>query len=238
MTLSIRVALLGWLLASWPALALSEDLPVKPFQARYEVYGSGFSIGEAVMSLNLAGDAYQMSTRVRPNGLAAMLVSGQIDEQASGEIREGAIRPIRYERRVETPKKKQTVQLRFDWSAKQIQASDNERRATLPLSSGVMDPLSLNLQAMWDLQNGRAPTQYVLADETELKTYQIKNEGEETLDTSVGKLRAIRLSQAKPGKTRITTFWFAPSLHYLPVRVMQQKDNKEVLRMEIRAVER
>ncbi|HRE53713.1 MAG TPA: DUF3108 domain-containing protein [Candidatus Competibacter sp.] len=238
MTLSIRVALLGCLLASWPALALSEDLPVKPFQARYEVYGSGFSIGEAVMSLNLAGDAYQMSTRVRPNGLAAMLVSGQIDEQASGEIREGAIRPIRYERRVETPKKKQTVQLRFDWSAKQIQASDNERRATLPLSSGVMDPLSLNLQAMWDLQNGRAPTQYVLADETELKTYQIKNEGEETLDTSVGKLRAIRLSQAKPGKTRITTFWFAPPLHYLPVRVMQQKDNKEVLRMEIRAVER
>ena len=85
MTLPIRVALLGGLLALSPALALPDYLPVKPFQARYEVYGSGFSIGEAVMSLNAAGaNAYQMRTRVRPNGLAAMLVSGQIDEQASG----------------------------------------------------------------------------------------------------------------------------------------------------------
>jgi len=54
-------------------------------------------------------------------------------------------------------------------------------------------------------------------------------------DFSTGKRGA---AVASPGKTRITTFWFAPPLHYLPVRVMQQKDNKEVLRMEIRAVER
>ncbi|MBL8251149.1 MAG: DUF3108 domain-containing protein [Candidatus Competibacter sp.] len=235
----VCAALLGSLLASGPDLALSDELPVKPFRARYEVYGSGFAIGEAVMSLAAAGpNAYQMSTQVRPNGLAAMLVSGQIDERASGEIRDGAIRPLRYERRVETPKKKQTVQLRFDWAAGQLHASDNERRATLPLSPGVLDPLSLNLQVMWDLQRGRLPPQYVLADETETKDYQIKNEGEETLETSVGTLRAARISQAKPGKTRITTFWFAPDLRYLPVRVLQQKDNKEVLRMEIRAVER
>ena len=36
----------------------------------------------------------------------------------------------------------------------------------------------------------------------------------------------------------MTTFWVAPDLQYLPVRIMQEKDGKEDLRMEIRAVER
>ena len=231
----ISSLMLGFSLAH----ASPNDLPVRPFQARYEVYGSGFSIGEAVMTLTAAGPgAYQMSSEVRPNGVVALLVSGQIDEKANGEIRDGMVRPTRYERRVETPKKKQAVQLRFDWSANQIQARDNQDQATLPLSPGVVDPLSLNLRVMWDLQRGRVPSEYALVDETELKTYQIKNEGEESLDTPLGTLRAVRISQSKPGKTRITTFWFAPDLHYLPVRVVQKKDGKELLRMEIRSVER
>lgn len=234
------VALVGSLLLGCSSVKASpDDLPVSPFQARYEVYGSGFSVGEAVMTLTAAGSgAYQMSSKVRPNGLAALLVSGQIDENVSGEIRDGVVRPTRYERRVDTPKKKQVVQLRFDWPASQIQARDNQEQATLPLSPGVVDPLSLNLRVMWDLQRGRVPPQYALVDETQLKTYQIRNEGEENLDTPLGKLRAARISQSKPGKTRITTFWFAPDLHYLPVRVVQEKSGKEVLRMEIRSVER
>ena len=241
MKLSVRaVALGGWLLLGSPAAQTGPDgLPVAPFQARYEVYGSGFSVGEAVMSLAATGpNAYRMRSEVRPNGLAALLVSGRIDETASGEIREGAVRPDRYERLVETPKKKQTVQFRFDWSANRVQARDNQEQASLPLSPGVVDPLSLNLRVMWDLQRGQVPQEYTLIDETELKTYRIRHEGEERLDTTLGPLQAARISQSKPGKTRITTFWFAPSLHYLPVRVAQQKDGKEVLRMEIRAVQR
>ncbi len=234
------VALISSLMLGFSlAHASSDDLPVKPFQARYEVYGSGLSIGEAVITLTATGSgAYQMSSEVRPNGVVALLVSGQIDEKVSGEIRDGVVRPARYERRVETPKKKKTVQLRFDWSASQIQARDNQEQTTLPLSPGVVDPLSLNLRVMWDLQRGHLSPEYALVDETELKTYQIKNEGEENLDTPLGTLRAVRISQSKPGKTRITTFWFAPDLHYLPVRVVQEKDGKELLRMEIRAIER
>jgi hypothetical protein len=36
----------------------------------------------------------------------------------------------------------------------------------------------------------------------------------------------------------MTTFWVAPDLQYLLVRISQEKDGKEELRMEIRAVER
>ena len=241
MTFSLRpVVLIACLLLGYSvAQAASDSLPVSPFRARFEVYGSGIPIGEAVMTLASAGPGtYQMRSEVRPSALATLLVSGQIDEKVSGEIHDGALRPTRYERRMETPRKKQTVQLQFDWSAQRLEAQDNQQHASLPLTPGVLDPLSLNLRVMADLRHGRLSDQYSLADETEIKSYQIKNEGEETLDTSLGKLPAVRISQSKPGKTRITYFWFAPTLQYLPVRIAQHKDGKELLRMEIRALDR
>ena len=222
------------------SLATAADgLPVAPFQARYEVYASGFSIGEAVITLTAAApDAYQMSSDVRPNGLVALLASGRIHEQASGKIHHGAIRPIQYERLLDTGRKSNRMQLYFDWSAAQIQARYNSEQATLPLSPGVVDPLSLQLVVMRDLQRGQVPNQYSLVDKTEIKTYHIRNQGEEMLDTPLGPLRTVRINQYTPGKTRMTTFWVAPEQHYLLVRISQEKNGKEEVRMEIRAVER
>lgn len=221
------------------AVAATNGLPVTPYQARYEVYASGFSIGEGVIALTSAGPGiYQMSSDVRPNGLVALLASGRIHEQVSGEIRDGAIRPSQYERLLDTGRKSSSMQLRFDWPAGQVLARNDSEQATLPLSPGVVDPLSLQLVVMADLRRGQTPSQYSLVDKTEIKTYQIRNRGQETLDTPLGKLNTILINQYTPGKTRMTTFWVAPDLQYLPVRIMQEKKGKEDLRMEIRAVER
>lgn len=227
----------AWALS--PLATAADGLPVAPYQARYEVYASGFSIGEAVVTLTAVGTgAYRMTSDVRPNGLVALLASGRIHEQVSGEIRDGAVRPSQYERLLDTGRKSDHMQLRFDWSTGQVQARHNADQATLPLAPGVVDPLSLQLVVMGDLQRGRAPSQYSLVDKTEIKTYQIRNQGREVLDTPLGKLNTVLINQYTPGKTRMTTFWVAPDLQYLPVRIMQEKKGKEDLRMEIRAVER
>lgn len=232
------IALIGWLAAGSPLALADGGLPVTPFQARYEVFGKGLSLGEAVMSLTAVGsDGYRMSSDVKPSGLAALLASARVHEQVNGKIHDGRIQPIRYERQMDTGKKSSNVQLDFDWQANQVEASDNAEQATLPLSPGVVDPLSLNMVVMRDLQLNRLPKQYTLVDEIELKTFQIHNQGEETLNTPLGQLRTIRISHSKPGNTRITTFWFAPELHYLPVRIAQYKKGQEVMRMEVRAAE-
>ncbi len=232
------IVLIGSLLFGAVATA-ADGLPVAPFQARYEVYASGFSVGEAVVTLTAAGpNGYQMSSNVRPNGLVALLASGRIQEQASGEVYEGAIRPLQYERQLDAGKKSSHMQLRFDWPAGQVEARHNADQATLPLAPGMVDPLSLQLLVMGDLQRGQVPPQYRLVDKTEIKTYQIRNQGEETLSTPLGELRTVRINQYTPGKTRMTTFWVAPDRQFLLVRIAQEKDGKEELRMEIRAVAR
>ena len=232
------IALTGSLLFGAVATA-ADGLPVAPFQARYEVYASGFSVGEAVVTLTAAGpNGYRMNSDVRPNGLVALLASGRIQEQASGEVYEGAIRPLQYERRLDAGKKSSHMQLRFDWLAGQVEARHNADQATLPLAPGMADPLSLQLLVMGDLQRDQVPAQYRLIDKTEIKTYQIRNQGEETLSTPLGELRTVRINQYTPGKTRMTTFWVAPDRQFLLVRIAQEKDGKEELRMEIRAVAR
>ena len=233
----ITITLIGWL-ATGSSLTLADGgLPVTPFQAHYEVFGKGLSLGEAVMSLTAVGsDGYRMNSDVKPSGLAALLASARVHEQVSGKIHDGYIQPIRYERQMDTGKKSSDVQLNFDWQANQVEARDNAQHATLPLSPGVVDPLSLNMAVMWDLQRNRLPKQYTLVDETELKTFQIHNQGEEILDTPLGQLRTVRISHSKPGNTRITTFWLALELHYLPVRIAQYKKGQEVMRMEVRTV--
>lgn len=223
-----------------PSLVFAADpLPVPPYQARYEVFASGFAVGEAIITLSAPKPgAYRMSADARPNRLAAILASSRVHEQVSGELQEGAIRPRDYERQLEAAKKSEHMQLTFDWAAGQLQARNNAERATLPLTPGVVDPLSLQLMVMRDLRSGRLPDHYSLVDKTEIKTYQIRNLGQETLNTSLGKLKTTRINQFTPGKTRMTTFWVAPDLHYLLVRISQEKRGKEELRMEIRSVDR
>lgn len=215
------------------------DLPMAPFQARYHLYGSGLPVGEALMSLDVVGaKGYAMRFEVRPNKLVALLASHRIQEQASGEIHDGQVRPLYYERQANTGRETQQVQLRFNWPAAQVEAHSNAKQATLPLSPGVTDPLSLNLTVMWDLQRGQLPEQYALVDGTEPRIYQIRNEGEETLKTALGLLRTVRISQTRLDGNRTTTFWFAAELQYLPVQIARQKNGREDLRLEIRSLER
>lgn len=222
-----------------PWVNAADGLPVTPYQARYEVYASGFSIGEAVVTLSAVGsDGYRMSSDVQPNGLAALFASGRIQEQASGHIRNGVVRPDQYQQQLDTGRKSKHIQLHFDWSANQIQARSDAEQATLPLSPGIIDPLSLQLLVMGDLQRGQLPNQYRLVEKITIKTYQIRNQGEEVLDTPLGPLRTVRINQYTPGKTRMTTLWVAPDQHYLVARIAQEKNGKEELRMDIRSVQR
>ncbi len=219
--------------------AARAELPLAPFQARYEVYGSGLPVGEALMTLAAVGaNGYALRFEVRPHPLVALLASQRIEEQASGEIHQEQARPLDYQRRIETNKGTQQTQLRFDWAAGQVTAQTDAGSATLPLSPGVTDPLSLNLAVMWDLQRGQLPERYALVDGVEPRIYQIRNEGEETLNTALGALRTVRISQTRPDGKRTTTFWFAVEQHYLPVRIARQKKGREDLRLEIRSLER
>lgn len=231
----LSTALTGLLLS---AAAAAASLPIPPYQATYQVYGAGIPLGESLVELRDAGDGrYQMRSEVKPTGLASLLVAEQLNEQVSGRFRDGLPLPSRYEQQRNGSKGPSTQRATFDWEDRRVLTEADGQTARHALSARVVDPLSLHLLVMQDLKRGQLPGQYTLVDETELKTYRVNADGEDILDTPLGKLRTIKISRQKPGSNRVTRLWFAPDLDYLLVQIAQTKDGKEVLRMQIKGVE-
>lgn len=237
MRLKYLLSLLGLWCLTWSLLAAASPLSVPAFEVHYKgsAYVSKLPIaGELVLSLAYEGnDHYRMSTEIQPSGSAALLISSS--ERVRGKLRNQTILPLSYEHRVSGIKNSRT-QLTFHWQEGTLHAEHDDEQVTLPLSSGVVDPLSLYLVVMTDLQQNRMRDQYTFVDDDELKAYQVERDGKETLPTPLGDLSTIRVSQRREGSSRITTLWFAPSLKYLPVQIVQEKKGKEVLRMTIEAV--
>lgn len=228
-------------LAAWAAMltlvtsvATADALPVPPFAATYTVYARGLPLGEGQIVLEDAGGGhYRMRSEVRPTGLAALVVGDRVSESAEGHYREGVVYPVQYRHLRNGGNETVEIHADFDWQQYQVAARENEEQVLLPLRDGVVDPLSLHLLAMSDLSNRRTPDRYSFVDDLAIKTYSVRQQGEETLQTPIGQLRTLKISQNRPDSTRITTLWFAVDLHYLPVQIRQEKKGRETLRMTI-----
>lgn len=231
------LALAGLLLTASGRAA--DTLPVKPFKARYG--------GVAMVKLKPVDLSFKSNMeltlsdagngRYRMESVVSGVV-GSINSQVDGAIQGEEVRPLLFQQTLNTMKTSQT-QARFDWQNKKVETRDDDEQRTLPLTDGVVDPLSLYLLAMWDLQSGRKPRQYTLVSGVRLKTYKATLEGEETLATGMGKLRALRVvsRRDKDDDNDRTILWFAPELGYMPAQLVRIEDGKEMLRMTIQAVE-
>jgi hypothetical protein len=214
-------------------------LPVKPFQARY---GGSAVVSTLKFNLNVTGNLeltlrdlgdnrYQMDQKITG-------VLGSIDAQAQGRIKGNRIYPERFEQETSASFKKSKTRLDFDWKNKTLDARKEKEEKTLPLTENVLDPLSLYLLLMWDLQQGRPLQEYTLANGPRLRTYQAAMDGGEVLDTPIGKLRTVRVvgKRIKTEDDREATVWFAPELGYLPVQIVNREDGVETMRMRVEAV--
>lgn len=205
---------------------------IRPFEADYRVYAYAAYLGEGRIALRIDGERYRMSLDAEARGLAKLLVRDGLHESASGLLTDDGPRPAVYR----SQRLRRISELRFDWQAGKASARRGDRQADLALQPRTVDPLSLYLLAMWDLQRGHTAASYRLIDGIELKTYRIRHHARESLDTPLGRLSAVRISRSRPGKNRVTSLWFAPALAYLPVRVVQTEAGEQRLRLEIQAI--
>lgn len=218
--------------------AVSAELPVTPFEARYRVYAKGVPAGEGTIILrNAGGDRYRMESSVRATGLARLILRDEISEQVEGRIGE-QVEPLHYRYQRSGGSRDEHTEYRFDWTSSNIRAVHNETSAELALTPRVLDPLSTYLQAMWDLKAERRIEEYQLLDDTRIRAYRVEYQGSETLSTSMGDLLTTKVFRQRPGSSRAVVFWFANDYDYIPVQVIQYRDGSENLRMELRDLQR
>lgn len=223
----------------WSTLSGAADsLPVSPFMARYDGFvaltDSPINMrvnGKLEMALQDAGNGqYRMDYELK--GLI-----GSVEAHAKGIFQDNNLRPLKFRQKIKGIKQSRT-DINFNWQQNILDVSEDEESEMLPLTERVVDPLSLHLLVMWDMQQDQIPRQYTLVSGVRLKDYGIEMEGEETLQTPLGNLRTLRVRSTRvdPGSDRVTKLWLAPELDYLPVQMVHENDGEETMRMLLEEV--
>ncbi len=235
--LSISAVILSGMLLLAPviragaATAPAGEPLAHPFQATYEVRRGRLEFARSIFSLHDEGAGTWLYRSVtRPAGLVSLFRDDVITETTHFRIHDDSLRPQSYTYRHENSSRDRDQSVEFDWHAMVAHTVNEGRKRDLTLTSGMTDRFLAQLALSRDLAAGRGPAPaYTVVDRGEIKHYTLQRAGEDKLRTPAGQFAAIRVTKHDPDSKRVTTFWCAPALDYLPVKMEQSEPGEPTI---------
>ena len=232
-------------LITWAALAAilslasaqgAEEKPLPMFNAQYSLKRNGITLGISTRSLTTAKDGtYIYASTTQATGIIAWFVKDRIDEYSKWSFDGTHIRPLEYVYDRHGGSKTRNVNLKFDWQRHIVTNTIDGDPWRMEIPPNAQDKLVYQLSIMYDLLKGKKDLEYKIADGGKLKDYAFDIEGEEVLNTALGKIKTVRIQRI--GDRRDTTVWCAPQLFYLPVKLEQQDTDGSHLTMQLTSVQ-
>lgn len=193
-------------------------LPPK-FSARYEVRMAGLTLGEALVKYQqLGSDGYRYSSVTRPLGIAALFYNTEIKESSEGQITGQGFRPDRYDY-TRVGNKARDASLVFDWGNLKVTNTVAGKTWDMEIPKDALDRMVSQLQLMRDLARDDNDLTYRIADGGKLREFTLEYAGRERVSTPYGPMETIKVTRQEKNGRRATTFWCAPALQYLAVRI-------------------
>jgi hypothetical protein len=231
----LLLLLTGWTLPHYNAAADSSKT-LSPFSAQYVLKYIGIPFGEVRVQLQLSTDGrYSYSAHTIPVGIAAMLHRDEVTEQSEGLIRDGVVTPVNYRYHHERERKPRVVSVDFNWRTHRVTNTILGSRWSMEIPPAAQDKFSQQLALMLALLRGETEIRFNVADGGRLKSYLFQREGEERATTEGGVFHCIKLSRSKNNNPSQATFWMAPELNYLPVRIERRGKNERAT-LELRSL--
>lgn len=227
------------------ALALtagaSADAPApRPFVAAYAVSYRG--MGAGTLTFKLAREAssgqYSFETHPSPSALARLFISGAALERSVMEIGSDGVRPLEWRLDDGKSSSKKDGALHFDWARKRVSGAIEGETVDLPTEPGLQDRSSIQISVATALMRGAEPGTVPLIDDNRIKRYTYTKKESAVLDSPLGKLDTVIYESTREGSSRVSRFWLAPSLDYLPVRAEQIRKGKVETVMALTSLER
>jgi Protein of unknown function (DUF3108) len=236
-SLAVVVTVLG--AAAAVGASASEPPVPAPFVAKFAIEWKGLTAGYSQLELTrTAPNAYTYKSRNVARGIFRLAFPDAISQSSSFSIVDGGVRPSSYHADDGARDSGKTVTLQFDWQTRRVTGVSEGKPVDLALEPGTQDALSVQIELMHELAEGRAPKRFWLIDNDEIKEYQYVREGTVTLDTPLGKLAAVIYRSERAGSDRVTRLWLAPSLGNLPVRAERSRAGKIDFALSIRELRR
>jgi hypothetical protein len=228
-----------WLLALLAALvgATASADELKPFQASYDWIWHGMTVAVSRLQLQQQDQKWVYRSRSEPRGLGRMFSERPVSESILEVTAEG-VRPLSYKADDGTSSTKRDADIQYDWQNQRVTGVNEDAKIDMPIPPGMQDDLSVQIALMVALMRGQTPDKFSLLSGGSLREYRYSRDGEETLSTPVGKIPTIIYRSEKQYSPRVTRFWCAPSLGYIPLKVEQKRDNDIEWTMQVQSVQR
>lgn len=202
---------------SLPAMA-----EVKPYSANYNFNIEGKYNGTASRVLKQNGTQWSYQMNANAGKLASASMSSTFSEN------NGIILPQTSSTTYKIFGVGRTETLSFDHAKKQYVSNYKGKNNTVKMPNTALDDLGLEMQIREDLKANKFRGSYIMADRNKVETVPFTKSETTKISVPAGTFDVVRIDRVHDDKSRQTSFWLAPKLDYLPIKVVQTNDGKKM----------
>lgn len=195
----------------------SVSFAMSPFNASYQFSYNGKNMGTATRVLSQNGNNWTYSFSAK----AATLASAT--ETSRFSFINGQIQSQSFSRQSKVLVHNNNLNIQFLSKDQVIKTKKDDKARSFAWQSGVLDELNAELQVREDLKKSSTlKSAYYIADAKAVDQRQFIKQGNETVKTSFGTFETIKVLLKHDDSEKSSTFWLAPKLDYLPVKMTHQ----------------
>ena len=170
---------------------------------------------------------YSYTLKTEPTGFWKLIANGSINESSQFEIIDGEIKSINYRLNDTIRRNPRESVVDFDWSKKTIQGFYKDRVIDFNLEKRTLTRILLQIEIMHQKQRNNLKDSYLIIDKDEIKEIDIAstNSGKK-ISVPFGSYEVVEVSHQSKNSSRINTFWLAPGLDFIPIKLEQTEGNK------------
>lgn len=190
--------------------------------ARFRLAALGATVGELTWRLVVDAAGITFSAHSATAGLAALVRNVEEIESSTLRWHDGVLRPVHYRYQRTGDKRARVVEVALEWSEGVARGTGPAGPWEVPLTPGTFDELCYVLAVIDGLRAGKQQLSVPVVDGGTVESLQFQVRDHPRLDTRLGPLETVRVERLRDDG-RATSYWFAPSLGYLPVRILHEE---------------
>lgn len=200
-----------------------------PITADYNLTVDNKYNGTATRSLTKSGDTWNYKVDAKAAGIASAKQRSTFTLSGNNVIPTSASTTYRLFG------VGRTHDMKFSNSGKNVVSTYRGKASNLSSANRAFDDLSLEAQIRQDLLSGKFSGNYYMVKKDKIEKTPFKKAGSSKITVPAGTFDTVRVDRIHDDSDRSTSFWLAPSLDYLPVKVLQNNDGKR-MEMELTKV--
>ncbi|WP_201617845.1 DUF3108 domain-containing protein [Psychrobacter urativorans] len=220
LTMGASIAAIGALSMTAPTIASAKT--VQPSSANYNFTVEDKYKGTATRTLSKSGNVWKYNVKARVAGVASAAQSSNF------AIVGDNVSPTQASTTYKIFGIGRTHNLNFNGGKKQVISTYKGKSINLNMAQQAFDDLSLEVQIRQDLLNGKFSGNYYMAKKDKIEKTPFKKSGNPRVTVPAGTFDTVRVDRIHDDNSRSTSFWLAPSLDYLPVKVSQINGGKKM----------